>query len=175
MAEENKTIESTETNEVETSSKEIEKLKRLLSDANSEAAKYKKELRAKQTADEQAEADRNEKFASMEAELNELRRSKSIDKFTSDFMDLGFDKENAIKVATAHVDGDTDTVFSNLKTQIEALKKASLTEAMNKQGGLTNGKAPASTKTYTKEDISTMSADEINAHWDEIQKSLKGE
>lgn len=167
MADENKELEQpTEAD------KEIEKLKRMLSDANSEAAKYKKELRAKQTADEQAEADRLEKFTAMENELNQLRKDKEIDKFTSDFMELGFDRENAIKVAKAKADGDNDTVFASLKAQMESVKKSALTDAMNNQGGLTNGEPPKQ-KQFTQDDIKKMSREEINANWDAIQKSLK--
>ena len=70
------TVEQTETVKTEPAkaekpdNAEVEKLKRLLSKANSEAASYKEQLRAKQTADEREKAERAEQEQAMREELS---------------------------------------------------------------------------------------------------------
>ena len=174
MEEENKTPETNDTvTEPDARDKEIEKLKKLLSNANSEAAGYKKQLREKQSAEEQAEAERVEKQKALETDIAELRRKESESKYTAQYMELGCDREKATEIAKAKADGDEETVFSALKLHFEATKKKALNDAMDKQGTLPVGEPPKGTKTYTREDIKSMSADEINAHWDDIKKSVK--
>lgn len=79
----------------------------------SEAAKYKKELREKLSAEEQAKAEQDEAFKSMQAELETLRTEKAIDANTKKWMSLGYDEKLATETAKAMVSGDTEKVFAN--------------------------------------------------------------
>ena len=128
--------------EVKSDSAEVKHLKELLSKVNSEAAGYKRQLREKMSADEQAEADRKAQQEALENEVKELRKQNTVNTYTAKYLSLGFDADSAADTATAMADGDTDKVFENLKTLTENIKKSAIVDALNKQQGLTVGKAP---------------------------------
>lgn len=87
--------------------------KELLDKAASEAASYKKQLREKLSADEQAQAERDEQFKTMQTELETLRTEKAIDLATKKWMSLGYDEALATETAKAMVSGNTEKVFAN--------------------------------------------------------------
>ena len=87
--------------------------KDLLDKATSEAAAYKRQLREKMTADEQAQTEQAEALQKMQAELETLRTEKAVDAATKKWMSLGYDEKLATETAKAMVDGDTDKVFAN--------------------------------------------------------------
>lgn len=87
--------------------------KELMDKAASEAAAYKKQLREKLSADEQAKAEQDEAFKSMQAELETLRTEKAIDANTKKWMSLGYDEKLATETAKAMVSGDTEKIFAN--------------------------------------------------------------
>ena len=87
--------------------------KELLDKAASEAASYKKQLREKLSADEQAQAERDEQFKTLQTELETLRTEKAIDLATKKWMGLGYDEALATETAKAMVNGDTEKVFAN--------------------------------------------------------------
>jgi hypothetical protein len=60
-----------------------------------------------------------EEQARRDERLAELERENSIHKFTESYLDLGYDKETAVKAATAQVDGDVDTLFTLQKKVID--------------------------------------------------------
>jgi hypothetical protein len=95
------------------------KLKRASEKANSEAADYKKKYNATLSEQERASQEKAEEQARRDERLAELERENSIHKFTESFLDLGYDKETAIKAATAQVDGDVDTLFTLQKKVID--------------------------------------------------------
>ena len=121
---------------------EVEKLKRLLSKANSEANSYKEQLRAKQTEAERAEAEREESDKAMREELETLRKEKRIGEHTNQALALGFDADLASKTANAMVDGDMNAVFDCLKAFVDATKTRLENEALNRQPGLSAGTPP---------------------------------
>ena len=88
------------------------KLKRASEKANSEAADYKKKYNATLSEQERASQEKAEEQARRDERLAELERENSIHKFTESYLDLGYDKESAVKAATAQVDGDVDTLFT---------------------------------------------------------------
>ena len=98
--------------------------KDLLERANSEAAKYKKELNAKLSADEQAEAERKAAQERMEAELSELKRDKAVSEHKAKLLGLGYDETLAADTAKALADGNLDIVFANQKKHQDAQEKA---------------------------------------------------
>lgn len=87
--------------------------KELFDKAASETASYKKQLREKLSADEQAKAEQDEAFKSMQAELDALRSERAIDLATKKWMGLGYDEKLATETAKAMISGDTDKVFAN--------------------------------------------------------------
>lgn len=102
---------------------EINKLKKRLSEVNSESAGYKKrlrELQGKERADAEEQKERMEK---LQNENTELKRSIAISEKTASLLGQGYDKDLASSTATAMVDGDMDTVIKNMASYTEAMKK----------------------------------------------------
>jgi len=130
---------------------EVEKLKRLLSKANSEAASYKEQLRAKQTETERAEAERAEQEQAMREELETLRKEKRVSDYTGKCLALNMDAELAGKTANALADGDMDSVFDCLKAFVEATTTRLNNEALNRQPGLSAGTPPTTNTTVDKD------------------------
>lgn len=100
--------------------------------AASEAAAYKKQLREKLSADEQAQAERDEAFKTMQTELETLRIEKAIDLATKKWMGLGYSEALATETAKAMVSGDTEKVFAN-HAKFIAEKEKSLRAQMLKE------------------------------------------
>lgn len=122
---------------------EIQKLKEAVSRANSEAAEYKKQLKAKMTDDEAKAAQDAEEREAMKKELEGLRKDKAIGAFQTKFLELGYDAEAAARAAKALQAGDFDTVFATQEKFIETTKKTAVAESLKKQPSLTSG-APLS-------------------------------
>ena len=59
----------------------------------------------------------------MQKELDELRRDKTVSQFTAKFIAQGYDEKLAADTAKAMADGDTDKVFANQQTFLEAYAK----------------------------------------------------
>ena len=133
---------------------EVEKLKRLLSKANSEAASYKEQLRAKQTETERAEAERAEQEQAMRDELETLRKEKRVSDYTGKCLALNMDADLAGKTANALADGNMDAVFDCLKAFVEATTTRLNNEALNRQPGLSAGTPP--TKGNTEDEITAQ-------------------
>ena len=105
----------------------------------SELAKVKRELREKQTAEETAEAERVAREAAMDEELKTLRREKTISTHKASFLALGYDEKLASTAAEALADGKTEAVFAAMGQNLDAVKKAADTAALDK-----TNKPPAS-------------------------------
>ena len=133
---------------------EVEKLKRLLSKANSEAASYKEQLRAKQTETERAEAERAEQDKAMREELETLRKEKDISDTVSRSLALNIDADTSQKLAEAWNAHDKDSMFDCLKEFVEATKTRLNNEALNRQPGLSAGIPP--TKGNTEDEITAQ-------------------
>lgn len=117
--------------------KEIEHYKFLLSKANSEAAEYKKQLRAKMSDDEL-------KAAENEALLKELEEYKTKDKIadvSKGLMSWGLDADKADSMARSFVDGDVATFLAGGKEYFETVSQKAVADAMDKQK-LSFGKTP---------------------------------
>lgn len=118
---------------------EIQRLKEAVSRANSEAADYKKQLRAKQTDDEAKAAEAAKAQEAMQQELESLRRDKAIGSFRAKFLELGYDAEAAAEAASALQSGDFDKVFAAQAAFIDSAKKAAVAGALDHQPSLTPG------------------------------------
>lgn len=95
------------------------KLKRSFDKAASEASDYKKKYNATLSEQEKASLEKAEEQARRDERLAELERENSIHRYTESYLDLGYDKETAVKAATAQVDGDVDTLFTLQKKVID--------------------------------------------------------
>lgn len=92
--------------------------KKTFDDAASDLAKYKKQLREKQTEEEaKAEKDREERER-MIARIEELEREKKHGTFVNAYLGVGYDEKLARSSADALIKGDFDTVFANQKAHI---------------------------------------------------------
>ena len=131
---------------------EVEKLKRLLSKANSEANSYKQQLREKQSAEERAAAERAEQEQAMREELETLRKEKRVSDYTGKCLALNMDAELAGKTANALADGDMDSVFDCLKDFVDATVTRLNNEALNRQPNLSTGIPPTTNAAVKSED-----------------------
>jgi hypothetical protein len=105
-------------------------LKKRLDEVASEAANYKKQLRASMSeADAKAAADA-EKYANMEAELEQLKADKAIAENAKGLVAIGYDETLATEVATALYKGDAATVIKAQAKFVDAQKKAVLADAV---------------------------------------------
>lgn len=89
----------------------------------SELAEAKRQLKAKMTADEQAEAERATAQAELQQELETLRKERTVSNYKASYLALGYDEALASATAEALADGKTDVVFANQKVFIEAQQK----------------------------------------------------
>lgn len=98
----------------------------------SEAADLSRKLREKMTEDEAKKADNEKAWADMKAEIETLRKDKTISEYTSKYIALGYDKDLAADTAKAMADGDMERVFKNGEKHREALEKKIKEDLMNK-------------------------------------------
>lgn len=106
----------------------VESLMAQLAQANATNAKLKadndklctsegnlrKQLRAKQTAEEQEAEAKAEQQAQHEAYVKDLEKFKAVTESSERYLSMGMDKDLARATATAEVEGAMDTVTSNL-------------------------------------------------------------
>ena len=121
---------------------DVAKLKAALSNANSEAKKWKDELRAKQTEAERAEAERKEHEQEVENELRSLRRDKTISGYVAQCLALGYDKDLALQAAEAMADNDAAAIMACQQEFLEAKQKEFEATALNRQPTLSHGAPP---------------------------------
>ena len=106
---------------------QLAKMKKAMDKATSDTAKYKKQLRKKQSAEEIALQEKAEKEAEREEAYQKLLKENTVTKYEKNFLALGYSEELATKAANAQYDGDTEELFkiqqdfqTNLLKQKEA-------------------------------------------------------
>ena len=90
----------------------------------SELAEAKRQLKAKLSEDEQKELERAAAEEAIKAEIETLRREKTISESKSRFLGLGYDETLAAETAAALAEGDMDKVFANQAVHLETIKKS---------------------------------------------------
>ena len=123
---------------------EVAKLKNALSNANSQAAEYKRALREKQSEQERAEAERAEREKAVEEELRGLRRDKTVSSYLANCLSLGYGSELAQRAAEAMADNDAAAIMECQREFLEAKQKELEAAALNKQPTITSGVPPTS-------------------------------
>lgn len=104
-------------------SDERSRLKVAFDKASSEAADYKRQLKARMSEEEKRVAEETEKMQKIEAENAELKKKIAISDYTSKFLASGLDVETASKTAEAAYTGDIDTVIANYNARIARAKE----------------------------------------------------
>ena len=108
-----------------------------------EAAELSRKLKGHMTEDEQRQAESQKAMDDMRAELDSLRRDKTIAGYTAQYTALGYDEELAASTAVAMADGDMEKVFAAQKRyQADAQKKMEadiLFKTPRPAGGAGNG------------------------------------
>ena len=132
-----KTEEPEKNEEVAKLEAEIEKFKRLISKANSEAADYKKQLRSKMTEDE-VKADEQKKLLE---ELEQYKTEKKISEATKGLMSWGMDTDKAETMARSLIEGDITSFINGGKEYYETVSQKAIAEAMDK-AKLSGGRPP---------------------------------
>lgn len=105
----------------------------------SEAAEYKKKLRATMTEAEQKAQEEKERQEAIENELKALRRKAAVADFEKQYLGLGYDPETATKIAEATYDNDMDTVFDLQKKFIDSKEKAIKAEILKNTPSAVSG------------------------------------
>ena len=139
---------------------EIAKLKQAVTNASADASKYKKELQAKQTADERAEAERAEREAARDRELEELRNRANIADFKAQFTSVGFEDALAQEAAEALNGGDTAKLFDGIRKFIDVHDRAMAENAVMNNPTLPGGD---SIHIATREEFQAMDIAEMTA------------
>lgn len=111
-------------------SSELQKAKVTQDNLAKENADWKRKYREKQTEEERRAEEQAEQQAQKEKEVNDMRRELDIIKMSKQYMGMGYDETLAMETATAFVDGDTETVFSNQKIFSENLRKTIKSDLM---------------------------------------------
>lgn len=151
MAEETKVIENTDNHEdkaptveellaeLAKAKAETNRYKASLDKASSEAADWKKKLRARQSAEEQAAADQAEAEKAKDELIKSLQRKSDLHDAKERYMDLGMDAELAAKTAEAELDGDRDTVAANFKLYQNKVIEAKQAEWLKSRPQINSG------------------------------------
>ena len=137
-----KALEEFEIEVPKDNSDEVTKLKTALSNANSQAAEWKRQFREKQTEAERAEAERAEREKAVEDELRTLRRDKTVSGYVAQCLALGYDKDLALRAAEAMADNDAATIMACQQDFLEAKQKEMEAAALGKQPTLSVGAPP---------------------------------
>ena len=159
----------------EDKSAEMAKLKDAVSKANSEAAKYKKELNEKLSAEEIKAKEDAERWEKLEKERNDLLREKNVAGHKAKFLENGYSAEDAEASATALVDGDYTTVFKYLGQFRENLEKKFKAENINNTPKPQGGGAESVGPTREQFDAMTYTQQlELKRNQPEVYNQLTG-
>lgn len=124
------TVEELMALEVETDNSAYDNLKKRLDEVASEAAGYKKQLRANMSEAEKKAAEDAEKYAEIVAERDQLKAEKAMAEYAKGLVAIGYDETLATEVATALHNGDAATVIKAQAKFVDAQKKAVLADAV---------------------------------------------
>ena len=131
--------------------------KDLLDKANSEAADYKRQLRAAMSEAEKKAADDEEARKAMEERLKQLETEKEYADRKAQFIGVGFTEEQASNAAKAMVEGDMNKVFEIQKSVYDGMKASIKAEILKD-----TPKPPAGDgkRDITKKEFNGLSLDE---------------
>ena len=129
----------------------LEKQKKALDNAASDAADWKKKYNSTLTEAQQKENARAEEEKRLRMENEVLKRDKVIGAYSNRALSLGYDADLAAATAEAMANGDMSAVFDGIGQLIEAVKTKTVTENYAKQASLSTG-TPPSTNTVSNDE-----------------------
>ena len=142
-------LENYEYNDHSAELADLDKYKDAINKATSEAAEYKKQLKALQDQQKTGNSKADETIARLQEQVNELTRQNTISSYTAQFVALGYDSELAAATAIATADGDVATVFENQRKFLDAHDKQTKADILKQTPGPAKGgtgkQAPAMT------------------------------
>lgn len=145
-------VETTSTPTVEELMKQLaseqamnKRYKLALDKATNEVAENKRQLKAKLTADEQAQAEALEKQRRTEEELAELKRTIALSETSKRFMALSMDEAIASRASDALIDGDMDSLFQILGEHINSIRTGAEQRFLASRPNITAGSGTSST------------------------------
>ena len=107
---ENKEVSATELNDkLQEALVELAKVKKAQEKAASEAAEYKKKWKESLSVQEQANMEKAEEQAKRDEEFESMKKRLAINDLVNNYMDRGYPKDVAQKIAQARYEGDIDT------------------------------------------------------------------
>ena len=127
----------------------IERLKELLSKANSEAAANKRNAKEQAANATIKETEYEKQLAEMREQLAAIKAEKDLADTISDFTSLGFDSETAKAVAIARRDGNRAEEIKLFKAHQETQSKLTAEKLI---GGTPRPSAAGTPKTYASKD-----------------------
>jgi len=170
-------VKALEALELDDNSAELERYKNATSKANSEAAEYKRQLKALQEKASAGASDTEKQMAEMKEQIETLQREKSISERKASFLKLGMSDETAGKCSEAFTNGDSEQFFEAMGTFMtdhDNTFKAELLKATPKPKNEGGSTPPP----MTKEAFQKMSMSEkmqyANEHPDEYNKLYGG-
>ena len=138
---------------------EMAKLKRAQEKASSEAAEYKKKWQASLSEQEKASMEKAEAEAKRQEEWNAIVRENKINKVEKTYLAMGWNADEASRMAIAEVDDDFDGKVK-IQKEVDARKKKEYEAEIFKSIPNVNI-GGSSGKTYTKEQFDAMSPVEM--------------
>ena len=145
---------------------ELERYKKATTNANSEAAEYKRKLKAIEEKAAQGSTDTEKQMAELKEQIETLQREKSISERTASFLKIGMNEDIAGKCSEAFTNGDSEAFFKAMGSFIADHDKAFKAELLKStpRPGSEGGKAPE----MTKEKLKKMSLEERMAYANEF-------
>lgn len=138
---------------------EMAKLKRAQEKASSEAADYKKKWQASLSEQEKASMEKAEAEAKRQEEWNAIVRENKINKVEKTYLAMGWNADEANRMAMAEVDDDFDSKVK-IQKEVDARKKKEYEAEIFKTMPNVNI-GGSSGKTYTKEQFDKMTPVEL--------------
>lgn len=132
-------------------SDEVARIKKAYDKAASEAADYKKQLKAKMSEEEKKSADEAERIQKIEQENADLKKQVALSSLTSKFVASGLDKETAVKCAEASYTGNIDVVIESFNAKIASVKEAAKAELISETPVMQGGDAVQQVKDFTSD------------------------
>ena len=123
----------------------------------SEAASYKKQLRATMSEAEAKAAEEAEKYAAIVAERDKLKAEKAVAENAKGLVAIGYSEELATEVATALFEGDFAKVIRAQGKFVDEQRKAAVAESVKQMPVPPVGNK---SETLTKEQFNKMSLNE---------------
>ena len=100
-------------------------------------AEAKRKLKDQMSEDERAKQERDEQFATLQANYDKLVHDNLVSSYQAQYLAMGYDEKLAAETANAMASGDTDKVFANQKKHIAEIQKAARADALRNTPGPT--------------------------------------